>query len=353
MSEIVQVKFDGGIAAAGQLHFYEYGRSQYALARFIATIEHFRRTGEVAEKITSATYVELLVSTPTRGSFVTDILIDAFKDGTAELMVASFGALFAYAWHRLVPRREKTEATIIELAKLRLQLEQEKTAQARERTKQVESLNAIVAGERASTGEALELLKWSQDIPQDISAALDSTPIERADMVREVEAKAEREEEFSTARGQLEKIDETEFSKLTSRLRAMVYDMTLPLKRSATRMSMGAPEHSRPQLAHITSDIVKLITAHAAEEDTKWITGRVKSYDRDSGVGKVKSKELPRVLNFIVPLSERQRLRDFVLVAMQRDSVSLEVRRTLDESGNPTSLALLNIELGDDEDEVG
>jgi hypothetical protein len=159
MDEVIQVKYDGGIATAGQLHYYEFGRSQYALARFISTIEHFRRTGEVAERINSRTYVELLISAPQRGSFIQDVLIESLKSGVAEAISASFVALFAYVWHMLVPRREKTDKTLLELAKIKLAIEGQRTEQQREKTAQI---RAIAEGARAPSSQAIELLKWSQ-----------------------------------------------------------------------------------------------------------------------------------------------------------------------------------------------
>lgn len=37
-AETFSVIYDGGLAAAGQLHFYEYSRGAYAVARLITTI---------------------------------------------------------------------------------------------------------------------------------------------------------------------------------------------------------------------------------------------------------------------------------------------------------------------------
>jgi hypothetical protein len=89
--ERITIIFEGGLAATGQLHFYEYGRSQYALARFIATLEHFRRTGDVAEYIGTRTYVDIIISSPERGSFLESILVPAVvKAGSDFLKIKTF-----------------------------------------------------------------------------------------------------------------------------------------------------------------------------------------------------------------------------------------------------------------------
>src|ERR1700733_7633492 len=103
MPETIRIRYDGGIADNGQIHFYEYSRSQYALSRFISTIEYFRRTGEVADRISGRRYVELVISTPTRGSFLQDITLTGIAEGVIGTFVATpFLALFSYVWQLLV-----------------------------------------------------------------------------------------------------------------------------------------------------------------------------------------------------------------------------------------------------------
>jgi hypothetical protein len=348
MPETVQVKYDGGLATNGQLHFYEFSRSQYALARFITTIEHFRRTGLIAERINSRNYVELVVSAPERGSFILDILIESIKDGTAELVAAPFAAFFGYVWHMLIPRRDRTDQATIELARLKLAVEVERTAQAKEKTGQLAHIRAIADGERASAADAIALFEWARGVPRDIADALETSPGERVDMLRELEAEREREEEFSDDQDELANLDEGALNKLTSRLRPMVGDISLPLKRSATTMTIGSAESEHENLAYITTDIVRLIQTRTPEDELVEIRGHIKSYDRDIGLGKVQSDELPRVLNFIVPVAERRNLRDQILAAMRINVVTLVVRRVVDDGGNPTSLILVDLEFDEE-----
>jgi hypothetical protein len=61
------------------------------------------------------------------------------------------------------------------------------------------------------------------------------------------------------------------------------------------------------------------------------------------GVGKFSSPELPRVLNFIVPLRERDQFRDKILEATKRNRIVLRCRKMLDQSGMPTSLILIDV----------
>jgi hypothetical protein len=162
-------------------------------------------------------------------------------------------------------------------------------------------------------------------------------------MLKEIEAEKERLDEFSGQEEAFKGVSEDDFNRLTSRLRPMVYDMSLPLKRSAGYMNIGAKNEAEQQIAYITPEIVKLIQARKTEEEIVEIRGRIKSYDRDAGIGKVQSDDLPRVLNFSVPIIFRTHLRDTILAAMRENLVTIVCRYVVDESHNPTSLILLDV----------
>ncbi|MBX3446398.1 MAG: hypothetical protein KF765_06560 [Parvibaculaceae bacterium] len=161
MSETIRLKFEGGIAQNGELHFYEYSRSQYGTARFIATIEHFRRHGVVAERINANSYVDIRVRSAERGSFIEDIIVLAIKEGMAVAVSTPLSALISYVWHLLSPRKESTDETIVQLAQIKLAEEAQRTEQERERTEQLRALQQIAEGHRATAADALALAKWA------------------------------------------------------------------------------------------------------------------------------------------------------------------------------------------------
>lgn len=346
-AELIRVKFDGGLAATGQLHFYEYSRAQYAMARFIATIEHFRRTGRVTERITVASNVDIIVRSPQKGSFIEDLLVPGIQQGMAAAISTPLSSLISYVWQLLAPRSEKTEDAIEQYTKVRLAELKADTKRLQEHTKQMEILERILAGERATSQTALELAEWAL---KSNNMAIGRLGYSRERMLQvrdEIGAEVQREEEFSEHKVPLEEIEESTINKLTSRLRPMVSEMALPLRRSANSMSMSHGD-SKNAYAHLDPDLVNNIQDRETEDVFVEVYGHVKSYDRDSGVGKVSSDELLRTLNFVVPLRDRRRLRDAVLEAMKKDKVLLICRRVVDRSGLPTSLILIDLDLKPD-----
>lgn len=95
-SSDIRTTFHGGEAENGRIEFYEYSRSAYALARLIATVEGFRRTGQVPKKVMSSANVEQYVHLPELGSwsYVTN-LFDAVGDKVK--VPVSFNGLFSWA----------------------------------------------------------------------------------------------------------------------------------------------------------------------------------------------------------------------------------------------------------------
>lgn len=340
--EQITIIFEGGLASSGQLHFYEYGRSQYALARFIATLEHFRRTGEVADHIGARTYVDIIISSPERGSFLESILVPAAVKAGSEFLKSKLSGLISYVWHLMSPRRESTETTLKELAKIREVEERQATSRERERTKQLQIFKEIAEGQRATTEQALELVKWAMSTPNRAVGRLEVPRTEFLEMKDELEAEQQRIKEFKENEAELREIDETSMNKLTSRVRPMIPEMTLPLRRSAEKMFISPSKSSQPYV-FLNKELARNLTEKENEKDISDIIGRVKGYDRDAGVGKFSSPDLPRVLNFIVPLQARDELRDKILEAMKRNKVVLRCRRTVDKSGLPTSLILIDV----------
>ncbi|MGM4930341.1 hypothetical protein [Tardiphaga sp. 619_E2_N8_5] len=350
-TELIRVRFDGGLANTGQLHFYEYSRSQYAMARFIATVEHFRRTNRVVSKITLESNVEAVVRSPQRGSFIEDIIVSGVKQGMAAAISLPLSALISYVWQMLLPRTEKADEIVKELAKIRtaesnqLSLEKERTKQRRIDLDELRLWKEIGDGERANTKDALDLLRWSlQSSNTAVPRIASRKELEQA--ASEISAEQEREREFEAHDPALQQIDESTMNKLTSRLRPMIQEIGLPLRRSADRMSIGGGSEASVY-AELNPQVIAAIQDKKSESEVSLITGRIKSYDRDGGVGKIESVELPRVLNFVVPRRDRDRLRDQILEAMKRDNVSIVCRRIIDKSGLPTSLILVSVLLPD------
>lgn len=140
-SSDIRTTFHGGEAEKGRIEFYEYSRSAYALARLIATVESFRRTGRVPKKVMSSANVEQYVHLPEAGSwsYVTN-LFDAAGDKIK--VPASFNALFSWATGKALDNvdlfNSNTEAVIAGKPEIDLSLAEAEAVRPRKRRTKAE-----------------------------------------------------------------------------------------------------------------------------------------------------------------------------------------------------------------------
>ena len=162
-SDHLSIVYDGSRARHGEMYFYEFSRAAYGASRLVTTIEVFRRSGRVAQRISRKNYVPLIIKAPERGSFPLDIIIPVAVQTAQAIKEYDIpvGDFIKYIIHLLKRTLPKDESTIIELAKLELKREQQKTAQSRQETARLEEVRRIVESGNAGTAAAIDVLKKS------------------------------------------------------------------------------------------------------------------------------------------------------------------------------------------------
>lgn len=334
MSEEIALRFDGKVASSGKIHFYEYTRSQYATARFISTIEHFRRTGTVSQRVTKASYVEILVTTPQQGSFL-EVLIVKAQETAAVAVLTPLSSLISLVWETMLPRSQRVDQTVVALAELQLAQEKEKTAQFSELRKIVETNNA-------TTQQALDLLSSALKSSNPAIADLGLNQTSLTELMLETQQEANRQELIANSKLALERVPAANLAKLTSRLRPMLPDMALPLKRSANSLTIESGPKRKPLILLNPLNVQELTEKRLDPRSEEYIV-HVKSYDRDRGVGKATSLDFDRHLSFIVAPADQERLRPLILEAMEKDRVIFTCNTFRDKSNQITSLFLRDV----------
>jgi hypothetical protein len=334
--EKITIRFEGKLASSGQLHFYEYGRYQYATARFLSTIEHFRRTGTVAKRITGDAKIQIFVQPAVEGSFIEDIVIPAMKEVSATAISTPLTTLITYVWHLMLPRSDETESDLIKIARIRL-------AEEKERTAQTQAFAAIVEGQTATTQQALNLVHWAQNAPSTRLGDEGLYSGRLAGMQQELSENQNREEHLSKYQKQLENIDPNARRLLLSRAASIVPDMAVPMRKSADSVTFSSTSSKLP-LLRLDSSTADLISTKRIDSELVQFAGRVRAYDVDIGVGKFISNSFDRPLNFSVPVELRNEWRDTILEAMKRPTSFLVCQQYLDRAGTTTSLLFDSIE---------
>lgn len=346
--ETVKLSFDGRIATNGRIHLYEYSRSQYGLSRFITTIEQFRRTGNVIDRVTSGRTIDMIVSAPERGTFDLSVLIPVITETAPAVAGTSFKAIFSYVWSKLLPDNSKRAQVAIDLAKIERDREMArlKSSDVRDRaeTERLALLADILKRKDATTEQLIGLLQRAIDKPdQKILARGYSLPelaqleeLAKADLIREKGV-----EQASTA---LAKLDAEKLDRLTNKLRPMVGEIALPLRRSADRCYLGNNANDNAYV-RLTRERTAEVVGSRIDDTPIVFRGVLRSYDRYTYRGKIESDEFEKTMYFTVELDKRAELRSKVISAMRKREVEFTCVSYRSPSGAVTSLILRDIDI--------
>ena len=347
--EVVKLTFDGGLAKSGRIHLYEYSRSQYALSRFINVVEIYRRSGVVVDKITKGRSIDMIVSAPEKGTFHLEILLPIAVEIAKQAQEVSFKALFSYVWERLIPHSEKRTDIAIQLATVELARDQERTKQVEAQqggeTERLRIVGEIAAGNGATLRQLIDLFDRSSNSPDVRMFRNGITP---EDVEREREfliADAIREEQFLRSVPALNAISEADMNKLVTKLRPMVGDIALPLRRSADRCYIGDASNDNSYV-RLDEDRVVDVTSRELDDDEFETEGLIRSFDRYTFHGKIEeSDDFDKTMYYTVEVENRSFLRPKLIAALRNRKLKIRYATYRDAAGNITSLVLRDIEL--------
>jgi len=336
--------YDGGLAASGTLHFYEYSRASYAFARLVTTIEVFRRTDRVPQRVTTNNYVDILVKAPEKGSFPIDIIVPLAAEiskHSGALSNIPLSVIFKYVIQIVKGVLPSSEKATIEVAKLRLEEEKERTKQSKQETARMQELRKIVEAGQATTQQALNLL---QDALKDDNfrrrKGIRRSNLEAA--IANYEEQAALEEDIAEHKKSLEKIDNSKLIRLAAKVRPQIEEIGIPLRRSATVMKFK--DRSGGADASFDRDSIAYINDREIDDTESEVEARIFAYDRDTGYGKCDISDLYLSrLPFFVPLDLRSRLRRKILDAIDQDAVLARIKFIRNRDKTVTSAILLDV----------
>lgn len=346
-AETISLVYDGGLAGTGQLQFYEFSRASYAFARMIATIEHFRRTGQIAQRINRNSYVNLIIRAPEKGSFPLDILIPIFSEIAKEApnyAKVPIGVLLKYVAHSvtsyLSPKQEKE---VLAAGQAFVRMAEETTKQSAQETSRIESIERMVANQNVTTQAALDVIKTMIARPDQNLARIDATVESLSQIAQRLTEHQSREKEFAPYRRDLESIGQEKLVKLTRKIRPQITEVGLPLRNSADVMKLTSGRARNVFATYDWSTLAEINSKSLDAHSTK-VEIRIPAYDRDTGVGKcdILEEQLRRVA-FSVPVQLRTQLRRKIVKAMDADAVIAQIRYFRNKDNSITALQLEDV----------
>lgn len=334
--EHVLLRFDGGIASGGHMHLYEYSRAQYGFARILTTIEQYRRSGKVIDKVSKNQKVTLIVSAPEKGSFELDIKVAVRDASETYLSGVPFDLLLSIVLDRLIPRGEEHSHTIEALAKIQI-------SEGPEDAAWLETLKAISAGETPSAEDALKIINHALGSN---SPAIDRAEIEPDDLRRAqllLESDVKRRKILSNNDKRLSDIDYEQIDKLVAKVRPIFNEVAVPFASSATSLTIGTKKNV-DRYYRLDADRLEVIKSRVLDETEIELRVKIKSYDRETGTGRMRSDQFVGVKSFQVDPDVRKDVQPAIIQAMNRREIDLTCVRYTDKNGIVTSYVVRSVD---------
>lgn len=326
MSTRVALTYDGRIASGGRMLLYEYGRSQYAFSRILTTVERYRRSREIIERVSPSKRVDLVVSTPKQGSFQLDIDVDTPpRDNTP-----SFDALFALVLDRLIPPGEEFLDLVKSLAKIRLaEIRSEEITGNAPSASQVRQIELAASGETYDVATAYALVRWARRSPNRAIARADWTQDELDRAEKLLASDMKRKQLVDHHKGM---IDGADIDKLAGRVRPIFKELAVPLGKSADVINIGG-EGDKAALYRFDHRRLRVINERMLDEEEVELVVKIKNFDVESSTGSFRSDDFKGVRRFSLDPTTKDEIQSKIILGMEQGSIALLCAVYTDSNG--------------------
>lgn len=348
--DIIRFRYTGGIAANGELNFYELGRAYYAAARLTYTVARFRETGRVLQKITERIETRIVTRPPRPGSFEFDAVAFLQNVVVPAAVSVPITALFAWIWQSINPLEWISKATETDARREIVALARRDAVQlSREETRRLKIFERITKNKDAITDDFISVLKELIDLTRarDPDNAQEIGDLKRR--ISSLEASRERQALINRFADELSAVKDDARHALEARARQIIPELGLPLRTSAEYFSMGTPANSA-LFTRLNHAEVLEINSERAGTDLQAVDAEVIRYDREGKYGKVRITRGTRDISigeyfFRLDTRTRRGLSSDVIDAMHLGPLAAKVYTIKDASGDVKRLLLSDIEL--------
>lgn len=346
---VVRFRFTGGLAANGELNFYQLSRSQYAAARLLYTLAKYQESGRVVSRLTEKSSADIRARAPVKGSFEYDAFIFLSTVAAQAAVQLPLDVMFTAIWEHLLSPFEgglglKAEARI----ELRRIDSKERVRLSQEETSRLEILRDIEHDKEVTKRDMLGLAK-------SILAQQEQTPgasVSRVDSIRliaqDLQCEINRDTILEPYEHALEGIDVADRRKLFGKARPLIAEVGLPLRSSAEELAVAVGANDNT-IGILNWQRAKDIKEMDAEKDAEEIRGKIVQFHTENGYGRFKPESADSInefggeVSFKLLRQMRANLTGVVLDAMKEEVILGEFLVTRDQEGNVKHLVLLGL----------
>ncbi len=321
MAEKLTFHFEGALADAHRMNFYESARFQYAAARLMVKLAQFRSKGKFVKKISARSNINIQLVSQSDGSFNINIEDPGQPDDDKEFVKISLSDLIAYVSERIV---EKLDVSVL-----------------------AENLipNSLSVEDHDIDPDQLTEVDQLIDSYLSDSALLASLPAEIRELVKRRVAESHREKRMSENEAAISKIDYDSGQKLIAMAAPLLSEMAqTALRRSADSFEITSSIDGQTKtILFLDQNMAKDIETATVDEAITPLLGDVIQFNKDNGWGKVKIEEGLKTLNFSIPYDKLSELKQTLIDNMKKDLVYLQTYQVRDRSLDVTRLIVVGI----------
>lgn len=322
MAEKLTFHFEGALADAHRMNFYESARFQYAAARLMVKLAQFRSKGRFVKKISTRSNINIQLVSQADGSFNINIEDPGQPDDDKQFVKVPLSDMIAYVSERIV---EKLDAgvlveSLMPPAAVAIEADLDDS-------KQMAEVDALIAS------------YLNDDV---LFAAL---PAETKELIRRRVAEAHREKRLAENEASISKIDAESGRKLVAMAAPLLSEMAqTALRRSAESFEItSSVDGQTKSVLFLDQRMAKAIETSVVDEEITPFLGDVVQFNKDNGWGKVKIQEGLVTLNFSIPYDKLSDLKQTLIDNMKKDLVYLQTYQVRDRSDEVTRLIVVGI----------
>lgn len=322
MAEKLTFHFEGALADAHRMNFYESSRFQYAAARLMVKLAQFRSKGKFVKNISSRSNIDIQLVSQADGSFNINIEDPGQPDDDKEFVKISLSDLIAYVSERIV---EKLDGSVL-------------------------TENLIPNAEADGTDDEIEPTQLAEvdqiiDAYLNDNALLAGLPADIRELVKRRVAESHREKRIAENESAISKIDHEGGQKLVAMAAPLLREMAqTALRKSADSFEITSSIDGQTKtILFLDQKMAQDIETAIVDEIITPLLGDVIQFNKDNGWGKIKIEQGLKTLNFSIPYDKLNELKQTLIDNMKKDLVYLQTYQVRDRSLEVTRLIVVGI----------
>jgi hypothetical protein len=320
--ERIRFHFEGGLADAHHLNFYEAARFQYAAARLTTKLMQFQSYGRFTKRITDKSNTDVLLETHQDGSFDISILVPLAMAAAETFVTVPVGHLMSYVFERLLGKSSDSDV----VAALNAQ------------AKVAEQFGRISDNDSETMQKALDIIEAQRQDYVDVTDRYTQSLERRL-------AELDREKVLEPEREQFARIDQVRQEKLISMAAPLVSEMATALRRSADKLEIfdesvvGQPK----RLLYLDQDMAEEIMISRVDDHITSIRVDIVQYNKETGWGKLRLATSRDLIAFSVPSDIKARLQARLMQEMRKKQTFVQVYYVRDQTREIKRLLLVGV----------